>query len=56
VLTVISTITVVHRIVYTYQQTRHLAPVREAQVLPIVLRDKEPAPRPDLPAPETPRA
>jgi CDP-diacylglycerol---glycerol-3-phosphate 3-phosphatidyltransferase len=56
VLAVISTITVVHRIAYTYQQTSHLAPVREAQVLPIVLRDKESKPRPDLSAPDAPRA
>jgi CDP-diacylglycerol--glycerol-3-phosphate 3-phosphatidyltransferase len=56
VLAVISTITVVHRIAYTYQQTRHLAPVREAQVLPIVLREKETPPRPDLSATNAPRA
>jgi CDP-diacylglycerol---glycerol-3-phosphate 3-phosphatidyltransferase len=55
VLAVISTITVVHRIAYTYQQTRHLAPVREAQVLPVVLRDKEVKPRPEIPAPDAPR-
>ena len=31
ILAVISTITVVHRILYTYQQTRHLAPVTEVK-------------------------
>src|ERR1700689_3566548 len=31
ILAVISTITVVHRVLYTYQQTRHLAPVAEIQ-------------------------
>jgi CDP-diacylglycerol---glycerol-3-phosphate 3-phosphatidyltransferase len=36
VLAVLSTITVIHRITYTYQKTKHLAPVRETT--PIVLR------------------
>lgn len=36
VLAVVSTITVIHRITYTYQKTRHLAPVRETT--PLVLQ------------------
>ena len=48
VLAVISTITVIHRILYTWQRTRHLAPVRET--IPIVLRD--PQPRAEIPAPD----
>jgi CDP-diacylglycerol--glycerol-3-phosphate 3-phosphatidyltransferase len=36
ILAVLSTITVIHRITYTYQKTKHLAPVRETT--PIVLR------------------
>jgi CDP-diacylglycerol--glycerol-3-phosphate 3-phosphatidyltransferase len=66
VLAVISTITVVHRIRYTYQQTRHLAPIREAQPIavvpplaaaqPVVLRESDSKPRPDLPAPNAPQA
>jgi CDP-diacylglycerol--glycerol-3-phosphate 3-phosphatidyltransferase len=41
VLAVVSTITVVHRILYTYQQTRHLAPVLDAHsmVQPLPLRE-----------------
>ncbi len=65
VLALISTITVIHRIRYTWQQTRHLAPSRELKPLvqssvqpaaqpvmqPATLR--EPDPRPDpLPAPK----
>jgi hypothetical protein len=34
---VLSTITVIHRIRYTYQQTRGMAPVSETE--PIVLRN-----------------
>ncbi len=57
VLAVISTVTVVHRILYTYQQTRHLAPIREAQVLPIPLREPQPQPRSEqLPASGAPQA
>jgi CDP-diacylglycerol--glycerol-3-phosphate 3-phosphatidyltransferase len=56
VLAVISTMTVVHRIVYTWERTRDLAPIREAQVQPIVLREPESQPRPDLPAPNAPQA
>jgi CDP-diacylglycerol---glycerol-3-phosphate 3-phosphatidyltransferase len=56
VLAVISTVTVVHRIVYTYQRTRHLAPVREAHVQPIVLREAEAKSSTDLPAPNAPQA
>jgi CDP-diacylglycerol--glycerol-3-phosphate 3-phosphatidyltransferase len=40
VLAVLATLTVIHRIAYTYQQTRHLAPVRETP--PIVLRNQPP--------------
>ncbi len=66
VLAVISTVTVVHRILYTYQQTRHLAPVVEIQQLvqpsasappipqPIALRESES--RPELRASNAPRA
>jgi len=36
ILAVLSTITVIHRITYTYQKTKHLAPVRETT--PIALR------------------
>ncbi len=65
ILAVISTITVVHRILYTYQQTRHLAPVAEIQHIvqpavpvqpipqPITLRESEP--RPELRASSAPR-
>jgi CDP-diacylglycerol--glycerol-3-phosphate 3-phosphatidyltransferase len=58
ILAVISTITVVHRILYTYQQTRHLAPVPEVQHIlqtvpePVTLREKDPGR--DLPAPNAP--
>jgi CDP-diacylglycerol---glycerol-3-phosphate 3-phosphatidyltransferase len=68
VLAVISTVTVIHRIVYTYQQTRHLAPVAEVQHIvqpaapiqpipqPVALREsRTPDARPDLPAPNAPR-
>lgn len=66
VLAVISTITVIHRIVYTYQQTRHLAPVTEirhvvqtaTQPVPqsIAMRESRGSdPRPDLPAANAPR-
>ncbi|HEX4039983.1 MAG TPA: CDP-alcohol phosphatidyltransferase family protein [Acidobacteriaceae bacterium] len=59
ILAVISTITVVHRILYTYQQTRHLAPVLE--VRHIVQTAPLPQPvavdaRRDLPAPNAPQA
>ncbi len=66
VLAVISTITVVHRILYTYQQTRHLAPVVEIQHIiqpaaaiqpipqPIAIREQDP--RPELRASNAPRA
>jgi len=60
VLAVISTVTVVHRILYTYQRTAHVAPVLDAHsmVQPIVLRepDKRQDPGRDLPAPNAPRA
>ena len=32
VLAIISTITVIHRITYTYQQTRHLSPIKEKSI------------------------
>jgi CDP-diacylglycerol--glycerol-3-phosphate 3-phosphatidyltransferase len=51
VLAVISTITVIHRIRYTWQQTRHLAPAADVQ--PIPLRQAET--RPSLPTPDTPQ-
>jgi CDP-diacylglycerol--glycerol-3-phosphate 3-phosphatidyltransferase len=58
ILAVISTITVIHRILYTYQQTRHLAPVREVQHIlqtvpaPVTLRETDPGR--DLPTPNAP--
>ncbi|MGC2581083.1 MAG: CDP-alcohol phosphatidyltransferase family protein, partial [Acidobacteriaceae bacterium] len=59
VLAVISTVTVVHRILHTYQQTADIAPVLDAHsmVQPIVLRESEKRPDPgrDLPAPNAPR-
>jgi CDP-diacylglycerol--glycerol-3-phosphate 3-phosphatidyltransferase len=69
VLAVISTITVIHRILYTYQQTRHLAPVVEIQHIvqttplpptvqpipqPVAMREQES--RPELRASNAPRA
>jgi CDP-diacylglycerol--glycerol-3-phosphate 3-phosphatidyltransferase len=57
VLAVISTVTVVHRIRYTWQQTRHLAPIREVQhVLQTVPQPAAPDPRRDLPATNAPNA
>jgi CDP-diacylglycerol--glycerol-3-phosphate 3-phosphatidyltransferase len=56
VLAVISTITVVHRIRYTYMQTRYLPPLREAQVQPVVVREPEPQPRTEIAASNAPRA
>jgi CDP-diacylglycerol---glycerol-3-phosphate 3-phosphatidyltransferase len=65
VLAVLSTITVVHRIVYTYQETRHLAPVTEIKHIvqptvqvqpmpqPIAMREAEP--RSELRAGNAPR-
>jgi CDP-diacylglycerol--glycerol-3-phosphate 3-phosphatidyltransferase len=55
VLAVLSTITVIHRIRYTYQQTRHLAPVRNTD--PIVLKNASREAAADFPpAPNAPRA
>jgi len=58
ILAVISTITVVHRILYTYQQTQHLAPVTEirhivqpsvpAQPVPPAIAMRESESRPEL--------
>ena len=56
VLAVISTITVVHRIRHTYMQTRSLAPVRQAQVQPIVVREPEAQARAEIAASNAPRA
>jgi CDP-diacylglycerol--glycerol-3-phosphate 3-phosphatidyltransferase len=54
ILAVISTVTVVHRVLSTYQQTRHLAPLTEVEHIvqpavplqpapqPIAMRDAEP--------------
>ena len=47
VLAVLSTITVIHRIRYTWQMTKHLAPIRDAE--PNALRNIPPQARPDLP-------
>jgi CDP-diacylglycerol--glycerol-3-phosphate 3-phosphatidyltransferase len=63
-LAVISTVTVVHRILYTYHQTRHLAPMREVvpilqatvQPIPQAVAMRESEPRPDLRASNAPRA
>src|ERR1700761_8888882 len=46
ILAVISTMTVVHRVVYTYQQTRHLAPVTEVQHIVQPAVPIQPAPQP----------
>ncbi|MGA7887773.1 MAG: CDP-alcohol phosphatidyltransferase family protein [Acidobacteriaceae bacterium] len=57
VLAVISTITVVHRILYTYQETRHLAPVRETPPLAQTVAARQADPRREqFPAPNAPRA
>jgi CDP-diacylglycerol---glycerol-3-phosphate 3-phosphatidyltransferase len=56
VLAVISTLTVIHRIRYTYQRTRHLAPVREDVPLAQTIAVRDPQPRTELPTPDTPRA
>jgi len=47
VLAVLSTITVIHRIRYTWKMTKHLAPIRDAE--PNALRNIPPQARPDLP-------
>jgi CDP-diacylglycerol---glycerol-3-phosphate 3-phosphatidyltransferase len=47
ILAVLSTITVIHRIRYTYQMTKHLAPVRDTQ--PIALRNDAPQANAELP-------
>ena len=64
ILAVISTVTVVHRILYTYQETRHLAPVTEIRPIvqpsvsvqpvpqPVALREAES--RPELRASNAP--
>ena len=57
VLAVLSTITVIHRIRYTYQMTKHLAPVRDPVVFQSLSSEQSPQARPDLPpAPSTPHA
>ena len=56
VLAVLSTITVIHRIRYTYQMTKDLAPVRDAVVFQSVTAEPGRQSRPDLPpAPSAPR-
>ena len=55
VLAVLSTITVIHRISYTYQMTKHLAPVRDTK--PLALRGQPAEATPELQsAPTAPRA
>jgi CDP-diacylglycerol--glycerol-3-phosphate 3-phosphatidyltransferase len=44
VLAVLSTITVIHRIRFTYQMTKHLAPIRPAAPAPV--RNQQPAASP----------
>jgi len=44
ILAVLSTITVIHRIRYTYQMTKHLAPIRPA--VPAPARNQQPAAAP----------
>src|SRR6202012_3346770 len=57
VLAVLSTITVIHRIRYTYQMTKDLAPVRDPIVFQSVATESSRQARPDLPpAPSAPRA
>lgn len=58
VLAVISTLTVIHRIRYTWLQTRYVPPLREAQVQAVAAREHEPQPKPrtDIPATNAPRA
>jgi CDP-diacylglycerol--glycerol-3-phosphate 3-phosphatidyltransferase len=53
VLAILSTITVIHRIRYTYQMTKHLAPLRSDEPIPV--RNLPHEVRPDLPpAPSAP--
>lgn len=55
ILAVLSTITVIHRISYTYQMTKHLAPVRDAKT--VALRNQPTEASPDLhSAPNAPQA
>jgi CDP-diacylglycerol---glycerol-3-phosphate 3-phosphatidyltransferase len=55
VLAVLSTITVIHRIRYTYQMTKHLAPIRGEE--PGAVRSLPPEAGPSLPpSPSTPAA
>ena len=50
VLAVLSTMTVIHRVVYTYQKTKHLAPVGDVKdFAPVAQIAAQPAPKP-LPA------
>jgi len=57
VLAVLSTITVIHRIRYTYVMTRHMAPVRDTSAVVFENVKPEPGPqvRPDLPPAATAR-
>jgi CDP-diacylglycerol---glycerol-3-phosphate 3-phosphatidyltransferase len=45
VLAVLSTVTVIHRVRYTYQMTKHLAPVRTVSVVPKLSDAENPAAR-----------
>jgi CDP-diacylglycerol--glycerol-3-phosphate 3-phosphatidyltransferase len=57
VLAVLSTITVIHRIRYTYQMTKDLAPLRDPVVFQSVAAEPGRQARADLPpAPSSPRA
>ena len=57
VLAVLSTITVIHRIRYTYQMTKDLAPVRDPIMIQSVAAESSRQARPDLPpAPSAPHA
>jgi len=57
VLAVLSTVTVIHRIRYTYQMTKDLAPVRDPIMLQSVAAESSRQARPDLPpAPSAPHA
>jgi CDP-diacylglycerol--glycerol-3-phosphate 3-phosphatidyltransferase len=55
VLAVISTITVIHRIRYTYVMTSHMAPVTDTQPLVVKEARLQRDAGPELPAPNAPR-
>jgi len=55
ILAVLSTITVIHRIRFTYQMTKHMAPIREA--IPAPVRTPQPATAPSFTSsPNAPQA